>query len=512
MTLYNMSKRHFLTGLGASAGLIGLGRPAFAAGSYGVASYDVDANTVYDVIVIGAGTAGMPLAVTAAQRGKVLVIEKGHDVGGTLFLSGGMMSAAGTALQKRKDIKDSPDMHYNDTMAMGHGKANPDVTRLFVDNAARSIDWLEEIGMKWPEAQPQLGVHAEFATRRYHGGAKGGLSIRELLMPLYAKAEAAGKIRTLLRTGAVELTQDSNKAVTGVIAEDENGKRTQYKGRNVVLTAGGCMRSKAVFDKYHPKYKLFGRAAYEHSKGQGIEIGVAAGGNVSGGDMYISHRGAILADRDYPSPREASASMDSRRRQPWEIEVNLLGKRYMAEDADIDTIERGQTEQPDMAAIVVWDQTIYDKAPPLIRGLTLEQQQARFSNGHTMFAKGDTIEEVARRLNIPPAALVETVKVYNKSVETGSDPFGRKHMPLPVINGPFYAVETHGTGVFSHAGIDINGQLQVITKEKRPIPNLYAAGEVTGGWQCAGDVVVNGCMVTPAVTFGRMLGEKMLKI
>jgi fumarate reductase flavoprotein subunit len=258
-------------------------------------------------------------------------------------------------------------------MHMGHGKAQPDVLRLYVDNAADTINWLEDIGLKYLPEHPVLGVHAEFATRRYQGGAEGGLSIWKTLMPGFAKAEAAGKIRVLLRTGAVELTKGADGAVTGVIAEDQRGARTQYRGRNVVLTAGGCMRSREVFEKYHKK-GLYGRTAYAHSLGQGIEMGVAAGGHVSGGDLYIAHRGAILTDRNFPSPTLTNAAMDSRRRLPWEIEVNASGARYVAEDADIDTLERALTDQPGMGAWLIWDQEIYDKAPPLMGRISKEQQ------------------------------------------------------------------------------------------------------------------------------------------
>jgi fumarate reductase flavoprotein subunit len=513
MTRFHLSKRRFLTGLGATAGLIGLGQTyrAWAAGTYAVPEYAVDPDTLFDVIVVGAGNAGMPLAIWAARRGKVLVIEKAGDVGGTLFLSGGMMSAAGTNLQKRKGIEDSPQAHYDDTMRMGHGKANPDVLRLYVENAAAAVNWLEDIGLGYGADHPVLGVHAEFPTRRYQGGARGGLSILEVLLPEFVKAEAAGRIRVLLRTAAVELTQDRDKAVTGVVVEDKAGVRTQYHGRNIVLTAGGCMRSPAVFEKYHNK-RLFGRTAYAYSMCQGIEIGVAAGAHVSGGDLYIAHRGAVLVDRAYPAPTLTTAAMDSRRRKPWEIEVNVHGRRYVAEDADIDTLERAQTDQPDMAAWVIWDQAIYDQAPPLMPRLPREQQMAHFANGHPMFARADTLEELARRMDLPAPALAATIESYNDAVAAQSDPLGRRHMPLPIARPPFYAIETHGTGVFSHAGLDIDGRLRVLDAAREPIKNLYAAGEVTGGWQCTGDVVVNGCMVTPAVTFGMLLGQKMLKI
>jgi fumarate reductase flavoprotein subunit len=234
---------------------------------------------------------------------------------------------------------------------------------------------------------------------------------------------------------------------------------------------------------------------------------------VSGGDLYIAHRGVIMSDRNFPSPPFTSiaASVDPRYRMPWEIEVNKLGIRYVSEDADLDTLERAQTNQPGMACWVIWDQEIYDKAPPLFRSLTKEQQSSAFSR-HPMFARGDTIEEVARKMALPPAALAATVKSYNQAVANKSDPkFGRTHMPLPLSKPPFYAVECLGSSVFGHAGLDIDGSLRVQTAEKQPIKNLYAAGEITGGWHCSGDVVVNGCMVTPALTFGRLLGEKLLK-
>ena len=77
---------------------------------------------------------------------------------------------------------------------------------------------------------------------------------------------------------------------------------------------------------------------------------------------------------------------------------------------------------------------------------------------------------------------------------------------------PFYVVETYTNGVFTFAGLDVDERLRVIAADRRPVANLYAAGEVIGGWQCAGDVVINGCMVTPAITFGRLLGERLLSV
>jgi len=510
-----LSKREFLEILGASTSLAAFGgmRWAEAAGTY-AQTYAVDANTTFDVIIVGAGTAGMPLAIFAAQRGgKVLLIEKASQIGGTLFLSGGMMSAAGTNLQKRKNIQDTPQEFYDDTMRLAHNKADPPVLRTYVDNAADTINWLEDIGVKYRPEHPVTGTaHADFSKPRYQQGLQAGVSLLKAMLPELLKAEASGNLRVVMRTSVEELVQGADKAVTGVIAVGEDGVRTQYKARSVVLTSGGCLMNPVLFEKYNHK-PLYGRRVYPYAMGKGLELGVAVGGKVSGGDMFICHRGVIMSDRNYPAPVFTSiASMvDPRYRMPWEVEVNRNGERYIAEDADLDTLERAQTKQPGMAAFFIWDQEIYDKAPPLFRNLTPEQQQQAFDL-HPMFARAQTIEELARKLSLPPEKLAATIAAYNKSVAAKSDaPLGRKHMPLPVVKAPFYGVETLGSALFGHAGLDIDGDLRVIRPDRSPVANLYAAGEVTGGWHNSGDVVVNGCMVTPAITFGRILGQRMLK-
>lgn len=509
-----LSKRRFLKGLASTSGLVALGRSgkSDAAGSYAT-SYEVNPGETYDVIVVGAGTAGIPLAIFAAQRGgKVLVIEKSGQIGGTLFFSGGMMSAAGTKLQQRKGIQDSAQEFYEDTMRLAHNKADPPVLRTYVSNAADTLNWLDDLGVKWQPGHPITGTsHADFKKPRYQAGVEAGRSLLKVMLPEFLKAEAKGNLRVLMRTSCEELVQDGNKAVTGVIVLGEDGKRTQYKARNVVLTSGGCLMNPVLFERYNFK-PLYGRRVYSYSMGKGLELGVAAGGRVSGGEHFIAHRGVIMSDRNFPSPQFTNifSSLDPRMRMPWEIEVNKLGQRYVAEDADLDILERAQTNQPGMACFLIWDQEIYDKAPAMFKNLTPERQQSAFDT-HPMFGRANSIEELARKMALPPDRLSATVASYNNAVAAQSDPeFGRKHMPLPIVRAPFYAVECLGSAIFGHAGLDIDGDLRVITADRKPINNLYAAGEVTGGWHNSGDVVVNGCMVTPAITFGRLLGSKLL--
>ena len=109
----------------------------------------------WDVIIIGGGTAGLPAAIFAAQRGlKVLVIEKASVLGGTLFVSTGQISGAGTVFQQRKGIKDTPDLHYDDIMRLNNNTSDPVLTRILADHAGPTINWLESNGYTIFENHP----------------------------------------------------------------------------------------------------------------------------------------------------------------------------------------------------------------------------------------------------------------------------------------------------------------------------------------------------------------------
>jgi fumarate reductase flavoprotein subunit len=501
------SKREFLQVM-AMAGAAALGGARFAGAAEADARYEVDPATYFDVIVIGGGTAGMPVAIWAAERGgKVLVIEKTSQIGGTLFLSGGQMSAAGTHLQKIKGIVDNPDRFYDDVMRIGHQKANPPVLRRYVDNAGATIDWLESLGLEVAASDPVKGLtHADFSVPRYVSPVGAGRSLRKIMMAPFLKAEASGKLRVLMSNSAKALVQGEDKTVSGVVVEDASGVRRQFRGKSVVLASGGCLMNKEIFEKYTGR-PLYALKVFPQSLGDGLVLGVNAGGHVSGADKFIAHRGTILSDRTYPTRPFTSIAtqLNIRNRLPWEIEVNVNGERFMAEDSEIDVAERAVTEQPGMVSCLVWDQEIFDKAPPLFLNLNKVEQEQAFA-GHTMFAKGESLQAIATKLNLPADKLKETVTQYNTSVAKQSDPFGRRHLPMPIAKPPFYAVEYRGCPLYAHVGLDIDGDLRVLTEAGAPIPGLYGAGEVVGGWHTNGDVVVNGGSVTPAVTFGRYLG------
>jgi fumarate reductase flavoprotein subunit len=467
----------------------------------------------YDFIVIGAGTAGMPAAIFAAERGaKVLVVEKSPVTGGTLDRSGGQMSASRTMWQKQKGIDDNPDMHFADNMRINNWTADPVITRLFVDNAGDSLNWLGENGFKTLDEHPMLGGgHEFFTTRRYHWGKDGGKSIYATMKPLFDKQVEAGKVTLLLNTGVIELVQDKSGAVVGVTTEADDGKLTDYMGKHVLLACGGCAANPRMYADLHG-VALTAAIAYPFSQGMGLTLGQGAGGYLRGGDKYLGSFGALVSDDNYPAMNEAGYVHNPAVRAPWEIYVNSRGERFMREDhPSVDYREHALLRQPGQRMWVVADQEMIDKAPQWFGKFSKEQFLQKFGE-HPMFAKADTLTGLAVKAGINPNGLANAATAYNGAIaEGGSDPFGRTHRPASLKKGPFYAVRLTNSQLLSFAGIAVDGKLRVIRPDGSAVPNLYAAGEVIGAGVTSGNAYTNGSMVTPALTFGRLLGQRMLK-
>lgn len=473
-----------------------------------------EAANIYDVIVVGGGTAGIPTAIFAAERGaKVLVIEKSPVIGGTLDRSTGQMAAAGTVFQKAKGIVDTPDMHYEDNMRISNGTADPVVTRLIVDNAGETLNWLAANGFKvMPDHPLTTGGHEGFRTARYQWGPEGGRTILAVMEPMFQAGVKKGLIDLQLSTGAVDLIQDSNGAVVGVTAEDDKGMQRDYMARNVVLSSGGCCSNPRMFEDLHGA-PLTTQIAYPYSQGQGFLLGLGAGGYIRGGQNYSPLFGALLADDNYPSPLEGSFESDPVKRPPWEIYVNARGERFVREDElSIDRREHALSHQPGHRMWIVTDQQGIEKAGVCVGKWPREKFMAAF-DAHPMFAKADNVEALGVKAGVNPHGLMQSVAAYNAAIATGAvDPKGKSFRPAPLSKPPYYAVRMTGWTVITFAGLAIDAGLRVIRPDGAPIPGLYAAGEIIGAGATSGNAYVNGMMVTPALTFARLLGQKFLRL
>ena len=468
----------------------------------------------WDVIVVGAGTAGLPTALFASQRGaRVLLIEKSGTIGGTLFLSTGQIAGAGTVFQEQKGIIDKPEDHYDDIMRINKNTSDPKLARLLVNNAGETINWLAANGYRIFEDHPVTGIaHDHYKTARYIQGVEGGISILKVFNPKIQAAIQRGSVSLLLNTGVVDLVQTKNESIRGVIVEDEDGRRTQYEGHNTVLASGGCASNPHLFEELH-NVPLYCQIAYPYSQGAGLMLGQAAGGYIHGGEKYASLPGAILVDDKYPSPLYGHAPLYPPNRQPWEILVNSHGERFVQEDhPSVDHIEHGIVKQPGHRHWAIFDQRMLDESPPIIPGWSSDRIVSE-SKKHTMFKSENDLRTLAVKSSLNPRKLSATVDQFNSDlIYNREDLFQRIHRPLPITKPPFYSIRMQGWTVCSFAGLAVNGNLEVIKPSGERVKNLYAVGEVIGAGATLGNAYVNGMLVTPAITFGRLLGEKILPL
>jgi fumarate reductase flavoprotein subunit len=463
------------------------------------------------VIVVGAGTAGMPAATFAAARGaRVLLIEAADKVGGTLHLSYGQMSAAGTKLQASKGIHDTPQKFYDDVMHIGGGMSDPAILRLFVENSGATLDWLSDHGYApFPDHPVLVGGHEPYTTPRYLWAKEGGRAVLAVLETQMREQIAHGGLTLLLETSATDLVQDAKSgAVTGVIAKDKAGRTTAHRAPQVVLTSGGYCSNAEIFEMIEGVKKHVD--VYPYSQGAGVRMALAAGATLRNQECRQPLFNGVMATDSPSSPIVFHIESNPRVRPSWEVFVNRHGQRFVQEDTpSIALKEKALKQQPGEACWVVFDEAILNAAPPIARGWTTERIRAAFGQYPT-FAKADSLEGLADAAALDKAGLLASIADYNEGQRQGRDSFGRQHMPLPVVKPPFYAIRMQGYYWMDTTGVVVDTSLRVLGRTGKPIPGLYAAGEVLGMGQLQGAGYCGGLAMTPAITFGRLLGGSIL--
>ncbi|GAA1933623.1 FAD-dependent oxidoreductase [Nocardioides hwasunensis] len=471
----------------------------------------VTAESTVDLLVVGAGTAGLAAAVEAAARGlTVTVVEQADQVGGTLWRSWAQMSAGGTELQRSRGIEDNPDLHFDDVMRISKQTADPKLVRLAVDHAPVTIDWLMSAGFDMdPDAPAILYFHEPYSLPRTYWGRRGGRSVLEVLVPRFDQARDVGALTAHLSTTMTELLVDGADRVAGIAVVDAAGRRREVRADHVLLTTGGYAGNATLFPELTEGAPLVGPGA-PTSTGSGISAALAVGASTRGGDLFLpTYGGVLLRDSESTTiPLDDFPQLTPQSRQPWEIHVNRRGQRFVAEDsASVDVRETALLDQPGLEFWVVYDQAARVKAPPLLPSYDEDHLVEMFED-HPSFCTADTVEGLADLAGIDPDGLAATVAAYNSGVESGADAWGRTHLPLPIAQPPYYAVRNHGTTLKSPAGLVVDDQLRVVGA-RGPLSNLYAAGEVLGGSTLSGKSFVSGMSVTPALSFGRLIARRV---
>ena len=388
--------------------------------------------------------------------------------------------------------------------------ADPDIVRLTVNNAPATIDWLLANGLTPLPDHPVTGEapgRPMYSVRRYLWGKNEGRDILAVVRQQLAPELASGRVVTQLQTRVTALLTTDRGEVEGVRAR-HGEQDLVFRGRTVLLTSGGYAMNPEMFRRLcgYPNYTA---TSYPFSQGDGLELATSVGGYLRGREKYRSGFGSILSSTSYPAKVTGRFITVPQARAPWEIWVNAAGERFIREDEPLQAArEHELLRDPELRYWVIYDEGIFQAAPPGVAGWSREKMLAAFDN-HPMFARADSLDALAARCGIDAAGLAATVARYNAGIAGAADPLGRQYRPRAITQAPFYAIRQQGHSASSSAGVVVDKRLRVVRGSGEPVPNLYAAGEILGSGATMGNSFAAGMLLTPALTFGRLLGNTL---
>ena len=460
----------------------------------GAILYPVAKTVKADVVVIGGGNAGLAAAVEASNRGaKVILLEKMAALGGNSIRSGGAFNAADPARQQKQGIEDSPQKHYEQTLAGGDNKGDPELVRTLTEGAPKALAWLEGMGMKFDDKV--FTVLGALWPRSHAAIDPVGTGF---IKTLKAAADK-NKVQILVDMKADQIIRENGR-VTGVVAVGKDGKRIRYNAKfGVVLATGGFAANKEMRQKYDARITPnLGTTNHPGATGDGIVMATAIGSGLVGME-YIQM---------LPLGDPKTGALDG-----WVgfnvedyIYINKQGKRFVSEAERRDVMTQALIKQTDQFMYIVCD--AHSMPTPQTKNSFNQTAEQCVKNGTAFTA--DTIEGLAAKIGVDPAAFRKTVDEYNAGVEAKNDPFGKKLLGQHIDKAPFYASPRVPTVHHTMGGVRINAKAQVLDAKGAVIPGLFAAGEVTGGIH--GTNRLGGNALADTIVFGRIAGQGVVEL
>jgi flavocytochrome c len=449
-----------------------------------------------EVVVVGGGLAGHCAALELAGRGAdVLLLEKQPEVGGSTVLSGGSFAFAGTELQRRNGISDSAERLFEDLRRVG-GNANDErLVQAYVDNQINTYQWLGENGIVFDK----IFLAAGHSAPRAHSH-----NPRKAIDILAGVARSSRRVET--RTGhrvSRLVRPEIGAAVEGVLVEAGGATRRIRSQRGVILTSGGFSRSDELLKLFAPLQTGTMRAGGEGNVGDGLRMAWHLGAGMR--DMgYI--KGTFGG---YPKSRPGEHAL----MLPiylGAIAVNAKGERFTDESSSYKIIGDAVLKQPDAIGFQIFDHDIFSRGQPEIPTMAFQE---KLELGQVVQAA--TLRELAERLNIDADGLERTVATYNARVDSGGDSgFGRKNLSsnygelARIDTAPFYGYPSKSVIVATYCGVSVDPAMRVLDVFETPITNLFAAGEVLGGFH--GNAYMTGSSLGKAAIFGRIAARSVL--
>lgn len=461
-----------------------------------------------DLVVIGGGAAGMIGAVNASQQGlRVVLLEKMEFLGGASAICGGIVVAQGSQAQREMGEKnDSPSRMAYDLLENGHQKNDLSGLTFYALNVGKSIDWAVKNGVKLDE-KAGFAYRAEHRTPRVIPLAGGCPQYAQSLREALAKTSADVR----LSTRATDLILKDG-AVTGVKAEASDGTQYTIAAKAVLLATGGYGWNKDMLQGDLRKALYYGPVS---ATGDGHRMAEKAGAA-----MQLMEYGKIYPQGIQSSPGIAKSTLQGNNAAYDQsgILVSAEGRRVVNEKDAGKNILEVLLKQKNAMLYLVMDQKSFDAFRKVsgnngISETEIEKWLAANGKSRPIFAHGATLEEAAAAAGIDGKALAETAARYNRFVAAQQDDdFHRpvRFMKAPIsAEGPYYIVEQAPRFATTMGGAVVDTSLHVLDKQGKPIPNLYAAGEVANSVH--GDDSAPGANVGWGITSGKAVSDVIVK-
>ena len=484
-----------------------------------------------DVVVIGAGGAGMTAAITASDEGaNVIILESTSFPGGNSVRSTGGMNAGPTEWRNQNEFGeaagveatlkkvanypdneriqelgkiveeqwaayqadpqgyfDTSELFQLDTLIGGGGMNDPALVKKLVESSPDAIDWLDSL-------DPEIVLHnvAAFggaSVKRIHRPVDENgkvVSVGAYVVPLLQQNLEKRGIKLLTDTPATEILMDNGQAV-GVKAEGPDASYT-INAKAVVIASGGFGANNDMIKAVRPDLDGFITTNAPGIQGQGIRMAQAVGADTVDMEQIQLHPTVHVEGT-------SAVLITEGLRGDGAILVNQEGERFFDEVSTRDKVSAAEFEQTGGYAWLIVDSRMSD-ASNVIQGY--------INKGYA--ETGDTVEALAEAIGAPAETLVNTMTNWNACVEQKSDPeFGRVSFANPLDQAPFYAIKVQPGVHHTMGGIKINDNAQVIDTDGNVIAGLFAAGEVTGGVH--GNNRLGGNAVADFTIFGRIAGQ-----
>ncbi|MBM4221848.1 MAG: FAD-dependent oxidoreductase, partial [Gammaproteobacteria bacterium] len=460
-----------------------------------------------DVIIIGAGIAGVSAALEASDAGARVMVLDANSVGGGHAVMAGGLFLVGTPLQAAKGVQDSPELAFDDIMKWGED-SDPRWVRRYVEASRPEVhDWLGTLGVDFRMLLPAPG---ETSVPRFHFAKGAGLGV---IVPMMRQAFSRSGIRFAFNTEVTSLASARGGRWQVGARDARTSTHRSFIAPAVVIATGGFENDLDLVTANWPGHiarpERLLRGAGRFADGDGIDLGRQVGAQIT----RLDHQTIFVTG--LPDPRDPSGRHGLLAQNAAAIKVDRDANRFVNESAARKVHERRVLGMPGQGYWMIFDSAglreLRVRGAPWLTDTTLARE---ILDNAALLTRADSIAALGAAAGLPPATLGATIARFNAAVRAGDDQdFGRfgpgvgGQVPLPLEQPPFYAMRLYPMTRKSMGGLAIDDQARVRSEAGEPIPGLFAAGEATGVAGINGSYGGSGTFLGPSVLTGRIAGR-----